>query len=93
MTTGVFSRMPECDPAAMVICCVNGPAGNEITLALTGRKSCGYVGPSSYLSIFFSVGTCAAAAAFFSSSARSSCTSRRSFSFCDFAVVSPWKYP
>ena len=52
MTTGVFSRMPECDPAAMVICCVKGPAGNEITLALTGRKSCGYVGPSSYLSIF-----------------------------------------
>ncbi len=36
-TTGVFTRMPECEPAAIAICCVNGPAGNEITLAVTGR--------------------------------------------------------
>ncbi len=36
-TTGVPYRMPECDPAAIAICSVKGPAGNEITLAVTGR--------------------------------------------------------
>jgi hypothetical protein len=47
LTTGVFSRIPELEPAAIAICSANGPLGNEITVVFTARKSFGYIGPCS----------------------------------------------
>src|SRR5581483_6777969 len=47
LTTGVFRWMPEFEPAPMTICCENAPDGNEMTDALTARKSVGYCGPAS----------------------------------------------